>query len=756
MKVESLNCGCLGRLHDAIGVCARCGKIACQEEGKICTFCGNQVMSLINTIDKPGTPMDPTDDSALEYKDVPVNALHAARKRVSVLVGMDRTNAERTRVEDADGSWYNRAGNMWLSRKERYEAIRQGLDEERRKIQAKQSLSVADHDIFGVLTIGEIDEETAKLEREMKLKEQLQRSLQTMRDEEQRRREERAKIYNETAASLTDKQQSLFELLKQQVAREVTAGGAFESGLEGKALTAVQRAEDRLLDGVLPPEATRYLSPYERRVREYKDCIALPEECHYVPPTAFPHISDADHMAGDGGDKGVTITMHQPWAGLLIAGIKTLEGRVWQTTHTGRLWIHAAKKQETHDEDVENILKRVVEDARRLKVRMPPLPEHWPTSCLLGCVEVVGNVSIEEIPALAEKGYCLNEGNVSNWQMICWRPQKLPIPIKMSGEHKYWRLPADIHQNARKVLTPVKYPCEPTWTPQVMGGPAKGVELPYVPAVRQEVGGIRRQEKSAPSDKGQRGATRVSRTPSLAEMASTLKETFESKKVMSSDWGNGVVHCRRGVDSALVIDCIKACDEEASTRGAVWFEGFLLPDSVGVMCNGLGMYANRMESKMEKTRNDLDFMEVTALSDKLKKASNEWISSLLLNDGISTIFKKHGNSKLSVRGAHATCQWANLYHISGGVGSGWEPVASPSTFEDGNADLLVIGCLNGVVLVKNLLSGADEWKLRSGDAVLICGKQIDAVRGVRVAAGDEKSVSEIQQGPVFFEFAFKI
>ena len=40
----------------------------------------------------------------------------------------------------------------------------------------------------------------------------------------------------------------------------------------------------------------------------------------------------------------VALTMHQPWASLLVYGIKMCEGRVWSTEHRGRLWIHAASK----------------------------------------------------------------------------------------------------------------------------------------------------------------------------------------------------------------------------------------------------------------------------------------------------------------------------------------------------------------------------------------------------------------------------
>lgn len=44
---------------------------------------------------------------------------------------------------------------------------------------------------------------------------------------------------------------------------------------------------------------------------------------------------------GDKADKMTCLTMHQPWASLLVYGIKRAEGRGWSTDFRGRLWIHA-------------------------------------------------------------------------------------------------------------------------------------------------------------------------------------------------------------------------------------------------------------------------------------------------------------------------------------------------------------------------------------------------------------------------------
>lgn len=54
------------------------------------------------------------------------------------------------------------------------------------------------------------------------------------------------------------------------------------------------------------------------------------------------------------------ISMHQPYASLLVAGIKRHEGRSWYSSHRGRLWIAATAKPVDPNEIkvIENFYKR--------------------------------------------------------------------------------------------------------------------------------------------------------------------------------------------------------------------------------------------------------------------------------------------------------------------------------------------------------------------------------------------------------------
>ena len=44
---------------------------------------------------------------------------------------------------------------------------------------------------------------------------------------------------------------------------------------------------------------------------------------------------------GEKDDTNMCISMHQPWASLMVHGFKRFEGRAWTTKYRGPLWVHA-------------------------------------------------------------------------------------------------------------------------------------------------------------------------------------------------------------------------------------------------------------------------------------------------------------------------------------------------------------------------------------------------------------------------------
>ncbi|KAK2966039.1 hypothetical protein RJ640_012298 [Escallonia rubra] len=158
-----------------------------------------------------------------------------------------------------------------------------------------------------------------------------------------------------------------------------------------------------------------------------------------------------------GNYRNPCLTMHQPWASLLVEGIKRIEGRSWPSPITGRLWIHAAGKIP----DPETI--KAMEDFYREIYAVNGItdikfPEHYPISRLLGCVEVVGCVTCEELVCWEEVPEGVRLEGQTNYCWLCEQPQRLIVPFEMRGFQGVYNLEKKIYEAAARGLSPVKAP----------------------------------------------------------------------------------------------------------------------------------------------------------------------------------------------------------------------------------------------------------------------------------------------------------
>nr|XP_045620438.1 activating signal cointegrator 1-like [Procambarus clarkii] len=142
-------------------------------------------------------------------------------------------------------------------------------------------------------------------------------------------------------------------------------------------------------------------------------------------------------------DEGVCLSMHQPWASLLVAGIKKHEGRMWYSPHRGRLWIAAASKVPTPEEirQLEHQYSVLLQDENL------PFPHHYPTGCLLGCVDVTDILPQEEYRSVYPDGE-----SDSPYVFVCENPQEMIIKFPIKGQHKIYKLDPKIHQAAKKAI----------------------------------------------------------------------------------------------------------------------------------------------------------------------------------------------------------------------------------------------------------------------------------------------------------------
>ncbi|KAK9140609.1 hypothetical protein Scep_010290 [Stephania cephalantha] len=160
---------------------------------------------------------------------------------------------------------------------------------------------------------------------------------------------------------------------------------------------------------------------------------------------------------GYGNLRNPCLTMHQPWASLLVYGIKRIEGRSWPSPIRGRLWIHAASKVP----DPETI--KAMEDFYREIYSVNGItdlkfPEHYPVSRLLGCVEVVGCIRCDELACWEEVPEGVRLEGQTDFCWLCEKPQKLVIPMEMRGYQGVYNLERKLFDAAVRGLCHVDSP----------------------------------------------------------------------------------------------------------------------------------------------------------------------------------------------------------------------------------------------------------------------------------------------------------
>ncbi|KAH1229854.1 Activating signal cointegrator 1 [Glycine max] len=188
--------------------------------------------------------------------------------------------------------------------------------------------------------------------------------------------------------------------------------------------------------------------------------------------------------SNSGNYRNPCLTMHQPWASLLVYGIKRVEGRSWPAPITGRLWIHAASKvpEESTIKAMEYFYKEIYALNGITDIQFP---QHYPVSRLLGIIPQPRSLlNVNSVQFIAHQFECLITGCVevvgcltrdelACWEMVpegvrveaqtdyCWlceRPQKLLIPFEMRGYQGVYNLEKKIYEAAVRGLSPVNSP----------------------------------------------------------------------------------------------------------------------------------------------------------------------------------------------------------------------------------------------------------------------------------------------------------
>ena len=120
------------------------------------------------------------------------------------------------------------------------------------------------------------------------------------------------------------------------------------------------------------------------------------------------------------------ITIKQPWASLIAAGLKDIENRTWKTNFRGRVLIHAAKVSVKDGWSALNGMQ--IKKVSKHKYKLYGDNEDLPKGAIIGSVEIVDCVQNHPSP-WAEKGV---------WNWVLANPILFPEPIPAKGKLSFW------------------------------------------------------------------------------------------------------------------------------------------------------------------------------------------------------------------------------------------------------------------------------------------------------------------------------
>ncbi|XP_002718147.2 activating signal cointegrator 1 isoform X1 [Oryctolagus cuniculus] len=404
-------CDCLGQKHKLINNCLICGRIVCEQEGSgPCLFCGSLVCTheerdilqrdsnksqkllkkLMSGADN-SVKMDISSQDLLPHQELRIKSgLEKAIKHKDKLLEFDRTSIRRTQVIDDESDYFASDSNQWLSKVER-EAL-QKREEELRELRHASRLSKKVTIDFAGRKI--LEEENPLAEYHSRLDEAIQ---------------------------------------------------AIANGTLNQPQIKLDRSSEDPL-GVLvnpnlyqpPPQWVDHTCAASQKKAFHSARLGSEFNLHQH------QLRIQDEEFQEGFDGGWCLSMHQPWASLLVRGIKRVEGRSWYTPHRGRLWIAATGKKPSPQE-----VSELQATYRLLRGKDVEFPNDYPSGCLLGCVDLIDCLSQKEFK---EQFPDISQESDSPFVFICKNPQEMIVKFPIKGNPKIWKLDSKIHQGAKKGL----------------------------------------------------------------------------------------------------------------------------------------------------------------------------------------------------------------------------------------------------------------------------------------------------------------
>ena len=493
-------CSCAGREHPLFTNCTACGRVLCVVEGEgECAFCTSYVtkshtkpaeafVQFMEGLTSSGRRRDerPAAPSTADAESAAAEGLQKAEAHKQRLLSYSAANVARSRVIDQQADYHDFESNAWMSAEQKAEGMAKALVEER-KLDKRR-----DHTVSIDLVSGRViahSSDPFATENAGKPLHGTGMEVITKDDEERMRREAAAaapasSTTNATRSRVADPGVNrMFEEMKSVSRAQYYSNDT----LTGKARVVYERMQEAL-EREEREQAQRKSRASSKRPSLFTSRLQHDDDAAHAtfdqeevglapslwgdlidddpppPPSSFDAAGDDEPncrpagkpsalpSAGPVPDAGWTLSMHQPWASLLVMGVKRFEGRGWSSAYRGRLWIASTAHQSTAEENAQLEAEyRAVYDGLNV-----PFPSSYPHSALLGCVDLVDVVDQERFQRL-RKARGEREDSASVFIFVCERPRVLPLPISISGQHKLWQLPRRIVDaiNAANSLVPV-------------------------------------------------------------------------------------------------------------------------------------------------------------------------------------------------------------------------------------------------------------------------------------------------------------
>lgn len=129
------------------------------------------------------------------------------------------------------------------------------------------------------------------------------------------------------------------------------------------------------------------------------------------------------------------LTIRQPWASMIIAGLKTIEVRNWRTDYRGPIWVHAARQPDRIIRQLNpGLLARLENFAKWIG-----WPEAFPARCIIGQTEIIDCRPLAQNDQAA--ACCACEGQFG---LILANTLALARPHSIAGALSFWHVPDSV------------------------------------------------------------------------------------------------------------------------------------------------------------------------------------------------------------------------------------------------------------------------------------------------------------------------